>query len=219
MKKSEKMHIVKPILILLFIGIIFQSSQAEETEFKQDKAVVEKQADKDYYCPMHPAIVSSKPGKCPKCDMMLQKKDSDSQSPLIALLNEPFHEKEMHGKKVQVWVLTSDERKTIVNKFRESATDSIIKNRLSDSAFMNMMLKGTHHLVVRIVDLEGKETGDVVQVQITTPSKKKISNILNAMLEYFEASFTLDEKGTHKINVLITINGKTRETHFKYDVD
>jgi hypothetical protein len=34
-----------------------------------------------YYCPMHPEIVSDKPGICPKCDMDLELKDQQDSLP------------------------------------------------------------------------------------------------------------------------------------------
>lgn len=35
---------------------------------------------KIYICPMHPEVISDKPGKCPKCGMKLELKESNNQN-------------------------------------------------------------------------------------------------------------------------------------------
>jgi hypothetical protein len=39
-----------------------------------------KPAKVQYTCPMHPEVLSSKPGKCPKCGMTLVKKEAAKKS-------------------------------------------------------------------------------------------------------------------------------------------
>jgi rubrerythrin len=41
---------------------------------KMDTKVTSKEASVVYTCPMHPEVISEKPGKCPKCGMDLIKK-------------------------------------------------------------------------------------------------------------------------------------------------
>ncbi len=36
------------------------------------------EANVEYYCPMHPEIVSDEPGNCPKCNMKLEKREKGS---------------------------------------------------------------------------------------------------------------------------------------------
>ncbi|WP_423147954.1 heavy metal-binding domain-containing protein [Rubrolithibacter danxiaensis] len=52
------------------------SSVNQKTE---DSAAVQKTA-VTYTCPMHPEVISDKPGKCPKCGMNLVEKGSEISS-------------------------------------------------------------------------------------------------------------------------------------------
>ncbi len=60
----------------LFLGLVFTSffnlMNAQETTTKKNNT--EQQVGKKYTCPMHPEIVTDKPGKCPKCGMALVEK-------------------------------------------------------------------------------------------------------------------------------------------------
>jgi YHS domain-containing protein len=54
----------------------FCSPGCKESFLKDPEKYVQKdQADDVYTCPMHPDVLSDKPGKCPKCGMDLVKKD------------------------------------------------------------------------------------------------------------------------------------------------
>ena len=68
---------MKKLIILLFVltGAMFsfaQSSKQKTTNSKSDTTVKYV-----YTCPMHPEIITDKPGICPKCGMTLVKKKTD----------------------------------------------------------------------------------------------------------------------------------------------
>lgn len=44
-----------------------------------------------YTCPMHPDIISDKPGKCPKCGMDLVQKNSSSSDHKMNMMMCPMH--------------------------------------------------------------------------------------------------------------------------------
>lgn len=60
------------INFILFAAIIFNSCGNSTTK---EKTVDSKEVAKvQYTCPMHPEVISSNPGNCPKCGMELVEK-------------------------------------------------------------------------------------------------------------------------------------------------
>jgi hypothetical protein len=62
----------------LLLGFVFTSfiNQVNAQETTTKKNATEQQVAKKYTCPMHPEVVTDKPGKCPKCGMALVEKTS-----------------------------------------------------------------------------------------------------------------------------------------------
>ena len=65
----------------LFLGIVFTSffNMVNAQETTKKKNTTEQQVAKEYTCPMHPEVVTEKPGKCPKCGMTLVEKTDKKQ--------------------------------------------------------------------------------------------------------------------------------------------
>ena len=88
------------LISILFISTTFLSpvrtfahpgmqnkNQKPENNQEPKKMLSTATADKDVYtCPMHPGVISEKPGKCPKCKMNLEKKEM-----VIATYTCPMH--------------------------------------------------------------------------------------------------------------------------------
>ena len=55
---------------IMAIAIILAATTVTFAQMKMDSTNM-KMAHKKYTCPMHPEVVRSKPGKCPKCGMKL----------------------------------------------------------------------------------------------------------------------------------------------------
>lgn len=86
----------KVIMISLFIvgstmttiisvqSAVLQNQQKMEMSPVKAKKIV-------YTCPMHPEVVSDKPGKCPKCKMNLVKKESIKKEAIKAVYTCSMH--------------------------------------------------------------------------------------------------------------------------------
>ena len=63
-----KIIILSAALLVSSVGLFAQTKPSQHDSTKQQATV--------YTCPMHPDVVSDKPGKCPKCGMTLVAKKS-----------------------------------------------------------------------------------------------------------------------------------------------
>lgn len=66
---------MKSLIILIAVLIVgtasFAQTKTTTTHRHGTKTQPHKHSAKKYTCPMHPGVVRSRPGKCPKCNMKL----------------------------------------------------------------------------------------------------------------------------------------------------
>ena len=62
--------------IIMAIAVLLAANTATFAQAKTTKTPKHKTAATKYTCEMHPDVVMSKPGKCPKCGMTLTKMKS-----------------------------------------------------------------------------------------------------------------------------------------------
>lgn len=81
MKNKKVIILVFAVAILSLIGIYaFTPVHAVEASYTASLVSLTDSTDtKTYTCPMHPEVISDKPGKCPKCGMNLELKEDDSK--------------------------------------------------------------------------------------------------------------------------------------------
>jgi hypothetical protein len=63
------------ILLVVLTGATFSFAQTSKQKTTDSKS--KSTANYVYTCPMHPEIITHKPGSCPKCGMTLVKKKTD----------------------------------------------------------------------------------------------------------------------------------------------
>lgn len=83
------------LLCVLSLGggaLVLAADHADHHGDDKDKsAATQPAAKKEYTCPMHPEVVRSEPGKCPKCGMKLVEKTSKANK------DEPDNHAMHHG--------------------------------------------------------------------------------------------------------------------------
>jgi hypothetical protein len=73
----KKLISFSTVLLLMFVSNL--SSNQMNAQTPTIKPMTDQQSSKKYTCPMHPEIVTDKPGKCPKCGMTLVEKTDKKQ--------------------------------------------------------------------------------------------------------------------------------------------
>jgi hypothetical protein len=92
---KTKLFLVIPITVMFFISVNVsaQCGMMGMGNNKQTAATTKREtASADtgkiiYTCPMHPEIISDKPGTCPKCGMNLVKKGSNTSMMKCSMMN------------------------------------------------------------------------------------------------------------------------------------
>jgi hypothetical protein len=88
----------KSIILITAATLIFsfQNTFAQQTYEKRDTTLTPDTTKIIYTCPMHPEIISDKPGSCPKCGMELEKvekgkKQSEPMQHKMGMMMSPMH--------------------------------------------------------------------------------------------------------------------------------
>lgn len=82
--KTFKQKLLTLVIMLAFVTPVFCAGQADSVLNRSENGFAADTSRNDtitvYTCPMHPEILSDKPGNCPKCGMQLVKKTSSVNS-------------------------------------------------------------------------------------------------------------------------------------------
>ncbi len=89
---------IKPLILVVSMMVFcsFQNTFAHNSFEKQDNTLTLDSTKIKYTCPMHPEIISEKPGTCPRCGMKLVKlesggKQSEPMQHQMGTMMSPMH--------------------------------------------------------------------------------------------------------------------------------
>ncbi len=236
----KKIQITITIAMVVILGIRSNMSAQEHDHGKHQMQTIQtiEQKKESYSCPMHPEVISDKPGECPKCGMDLVKTESKSES--MDMMGTPTFEKKFDDLNLRIWLMTQTEHDKMMKMHMQDTTVNNMmdhkmmgKEKKSDKKgtmldtkdmdhlkMMNKMPHGTHHIMLDVTTGKGKEETPqpVVELKITSPTKKTSKVELMKMMGHFGGNLTLDEKGKYSLLVAITMNTKKQEALFEYEI-
>lgn len=81
MKNKKTLILIFAVTILSLIGIyaFIPAHTIEASNTANSVSLTDSTDTKTYTCPMHPEVISDKPGQCPKCGMDLELKEDDNK--------------------------------------------------------------------------------------------------------------------------------------------
>ncbi len=79
----------------------------------------------------------------------------------------------------------------------------------------------THDISLTITDKKNNQKikNAIVKLKVVAPDKKVIIQKLEKKKDYYNSSFSLDQKGIYKVLVLIKIEDKKKKAGFQFKID
>jgi len=148
MKRIKLVVAMLTVAMFALQGVSYAQHDHKQSEEKSSPDG--QQVKESYTCPMHPDVVSDKPGKCPKCDMTLERKElstADRQEKMSAMMGKPTFEKSVEGVQVRVWLITQDEHKKMMGTMMQDKKDSSVGRGMMHGEMKHDMSKMDHGMM------------------------------------------------------------------------
>lgn len=231
----------KLVLVICLTLLSFVYGVAQDLKKHEAQDLKSEQGAKEVYsCPMHPEVVSDRPGKCPKCGMKLEKQVLKGEKSPVSMMGKPTFEKSVDGVRLQLWLITQEDHKKMMQEHMGEKKDKGEMKGMNHDAkdgkemmgmkhdgkemsmeTMDAMIAGTHHVMLMATDEATKKEIENVkgEITLTSPSNKMSTVELTSMKNHFGGGLTLDEKGAYTLDVWVSSKQKTRTASFKYEVN
>lgn len=166
MKQAKMVLAMLTAGLFVFQGVSYAQHDHQKPEDKSPPS--QQQVKETYTCPMHPDVISDKPGKCPKCGMTLEKKKVSAlgqQEKMSAMMGKPTFEKSVEGVQVQVWLITQDEHKRTMGSMMGDKKDSSTGGGMMHGEMKHDMNKMDHGMMGQEMKHETDSAGHMKRME------------------------------------------------------
>ncbi len=170
---------------------------------------------------------------------------NQSMNDMSQKMGKPTFEQLVSGLRVQVWLITQEEHKKMMDTMMKDSSMGGEKHEMSgmkhgdmkmdqgmqgmdmkngemgDKGMMEAMMSGTHHIMTILAFDKSDDPvkGAAVEVAVLSPSQKTENVRLRAMKGHFGGGLNLNEKGDYVIDIKVNLAGKYRNARFVFSTN
>jgi hypothetical protein len=209
MKRIELVVAMLTVAMFAFQGVSYAQHDHKTSQEKSSPNGL--QVKESYTCPMHPDIVSDKPGKCPKCDMTLERRElstADRQEKMSAMMGKPTFEKPVEGVQVRVWLITQDEHKKMMGTMMQDKKDSSVGGGMMHGEMKHDMSTMDHGMMGTMMQgrKDSSMSGNMMHGEMKGMDHEKMAKGMKRDMNDDEHNNKMETMmaGTHHVMVTLT---------------